>query len=177
MTLYYSIHPRRIWGKFMNQGYMEGNNEYGLYSEHYQWMMEQMSKRLPNYQGEYPVWLWTEIPEFYRFRFSDVARKKFVLLTIELDDKDVLLSDFEAWHVPLNSGSFDDDIILPRVYKYNRNVDMSDWEKIFDFDWLKTNFYENESEELCLQGTTGKIPVEKVVAVKYFTSKKLNLRI
>lgn len=168
MTKYYTIHPRRVWKKFKEQGYIIGNKEHSMFPEEYQWMIGEMAKRLPNYQGEYPVWLWTKIHPFYTYENSMVSRKKFVLLTIELDDKDVLLSDFDAWHIPLNNWTFSDDF----VHSNDRKTDRSDWDKIFDFDWLKKHFHEDESKELHLQGTTGRIPIDKVVAVKHFSSKK-----
>jgi len=172
MAKFYSIQPRRIWKKYLKLGYMEGSKENAMYPEQYKWMVKQMTKRLPNYKGEYPIWLWVDFPVMYRFTNSIVSRKKFVLLTIELNHEDVLLSDFDAWHIPLNDGVFNEDTNLLSSYKYNENEDMSDWENIFNFDWLKENFYENNDEILTLQGTTGRIPIDKVVDIKYFTTKK-----
>lgn len=173
MTKYYTIHPRRLWKKFLKQGYIVGDMEYAMYPKQYKWMMEQMINRLPNYQGECPIWLWTEHPPFYRYGYAMTSRKKYVLLTVELNDGDVLLSDFDAWHIPLNNGTFNDDGVQSYSdFKSQRNSNYSDWEKIFDFEWLKKHFHENESVLMNLQGTTGKIAIENVVAVKHFTTKK-----
>lgn len=162
MAIYYTIHTRRTWKKFQKQGYIAGEKAYASFPMQYEWMMSEMKKRLPRYQGEFPVWLWTEIPPLYRFEQTNVRRKKFVLIAVEVEEEDVLFSDFDAWHIPLNHQTFQEG-----------QTECLDWDKVFDFAWLRTHFYENESEKITLQGTTGSIPLSKVVSVKHFTSKTL----
>lgn len=163
MATYYTIHSRRTWKNFLEQGFLEGHRDFAMFPKQYEWLMQETAIRLPNYNGVYPVWLWTEIPPEYRSSNSMVARKKYVLLTIELEEKDVLLSDFEAWHIPLNDHEFEVE---------NEVSNPPNWDKVFDFDWLRKNFYEDEDAKIVLQGTTGRISTQHVVKVKNFTTKK-----
>src|SRR5690242_18674787 len=72
----------------------------------YQWMCQQMAKRLPNYQGNYPWWAWIRwvpgkpMPDL---RSWDVELNYFppeesvVRLELLVPDEEVLCSDFESW--------------------------------------------------------------------------------
>lgn len=153
---FYTVQKRSVWNKWEKQGFLKASErEDELFEGAYKWMREQMSSRLLNYKGEPLIWLWTEKPQWYR-NWSDIPRKKFVLLTLELNEGEVVFSDFDAWHIILNDLEFDDG---------------ERWERVFDLEWLKKNFLE-EHEKQTLQATTGIIDISKVIDVKYFTNKK-----
>ena len=64
--------------------------------------MQQMKQRLPNYRGEYPVWIWIKKPDM-RHSGHFEGGTKCVRLTLEIDPKNVLGSDFDDWHCVLNN--------------------------------------------------------------------------
>ena len=75
----------------------------------YRWMAAQMAKRMgPPPEGvEFPVWAWHTMNGKHRrpdMRWSEFHDEKrpFVLMEVEILDKDVLLSDEELWHFVLN---------------------------------------------------------------------------
>ena len=154
---FYTVQKRCTWNRWKKQGYLEAYNfNFDEFFEiPYKWMMEQMEKHLPNYKGEIPIWLWVDKPEWYR-KWSSIPRKKFVLLTIEVDEKDVLLSNFHAWHIPLSGDLFDND---------------EPWERVFDIEWCKSNDFEVEGKGPVFQGVTGRIDLDKVQDVKFFTAR------
>ena len=83
----------------------------------YSWLVSQMKKRIgPPPEGvSFPVWAWYQWREDRKKPDLRWERwhcgfngEKFYRLEIEIPDEQVLLSDFEAWHVPLNNGLFTD---------------------------------------------------------------------
>ena len=67
----------------------------------YDWMREQMARRIPGYGGHYPWWGWVNRPDLRRSGHLPPGTKG-VRLELEVPDAEVLLSDFDAWHCVLN---------------------------------------------------------------------------
>ena len=71
----------------------------------YHWLVKQMDSRGIEhpYGLELPIWAWYKTdwenkkPDLEQEDFSD-KRENLVCIELEIDDKDVLLSDFYAWH-------------------------------------------------------------------------------
>lgn len=77
----------------------------------YNWMREQMIARgiTPNQLDPnlYPIWAWRDHVVAYRYWALHKRRSKFwrennVFLEIDIPDNQVLLSDYEIWHIVLN---------------------------------------------------------------------------
>ena len=119
-----------------------------------------MKLRLVRYDGAAPIWLWDEVPEGYK-TWSNDSRKKYVLLTLELDEADVLASDYNGWHWVLN------------YYMNSTEPVQEDWpyEKVFDLPFLYEQIYDEGSQQV-VQYTTGRIEMSAVRKVKYFTGRK-----
>ena len=62
-------------------------------------MVQQMGKRIDNYNNELPVLLWLDIANIC---FNELLDGEWVLLEVELSEDQVLLSNFEAWNFILN---------------------------------------------------------------------------
>lgn len=75
--------------------------EWPEFLEAYGWMMEQMVKRLPDFSGYYPIWAWPKRPDLRSYG-QDFSQGSHVLLTLEVPEDRVLLSDFNGWHFILN---------------------------------------------------------------------------
>ena len=85
----------------------------GMFPEQYDWLVSQMRKRIgPPPEGvSYPVWAWYQWqkdrrkPDLRAQRWNCTPRgAKFFRLEIDIPDEQVLLSDFDEWHGPLNDG-------------------------------------------------------------------------
>lgn len=80
----------------------------------YYWLVKQMDSRGIEhpYGLELPIWAWYKTdwenkkPDLEQEDFSD-SREDLVCIELEIDDKDVLLSDFYAWHYVLNDSFLD----------------------------------------------------------------------
>ncbi|KNY25486.1 DUF3841 domain-containing protein [Pseudobacteroides cellulosolvens] len=162
MGIYYSIQDLNAWTEAQHRGYLIGNEKY-VWEEFlrpYHWMMSQMLKRIPEYNEEYPIWLWPEKPDLRRSGHMERG-KKAILIEVELPDSKVLLSDFQAWHCVLNDYpilDYDDEII---------DMELS-WERIFDLEYLRKH---PDWGMLDIQGVTGKIYLNQVKSVREFTCK------
>ncbi len=169
MATYWTIQMMDKWDEVQSLGYLIGDEKYiwGDFIEPYHWMMGQMKKRLPNYTGEYPIWLWTNRPDLRRSAHLERGEKG-VLLKVELDEQDVLLSEFQAWHFVLNRTYFElegdeDELVIEKDEIENS------WEMIFELDVLKQ--HPNWGPTFHLQGVTGKIPIDKIKLVRDFIAR------
>jgi hypothetical protein len=89
-----------------------------------------------------------------------------VLLTVDVPEHAVLLSDFDYWHVVLNDG----DLIFPdsETAVYSEKEKQKSWEKIFDIE----HCYDGEIDEYpTTQATLWEIRQEWVQKVEYFISR------
>ncbi|MEG0472091.1 MAG: DUF3841 domain-containing protein [Solibacillus sp.] len=169
MATYWTIQTMGKWEEVKRLGYLTGDRQFVWeeFVEPYKWMMTQMEKRIPNYEGEYPIWVWPERPDLRRS--AHLAKgEQGVLLKVELDPEDVLLSEFQAWHIVLNhhyldlSGEADD-----REYAFDEM--RKSWELIFEIETLKRS--EGWGGTPHLQGVTGKIMASQVKHVKTFIAR------
>lgn len=162
MGTYYTIQTDDAWREAQNKGYLIGKREY-VYDDWlkpYLWMISQMAKRVKEYNGEYPIWLWTTRPDLRRSAHLERGTKG-VLLEMIIPEERVLLSDFQAWHLVLMD--------IPILSYEEENIDKEkSWERIFDFDYLM-----NDSEwgSIDLQGVTGKVSIDEIKLIKEFIAK------
>ncbi|MGE7021663.1 DUF3841 domain-containing protein [Solibacillus cecembensis] len=169
MATYWTIQVMEKWKDVQNVGYLSGSAEYiwEEFVEPYEWMMMQMKNRLPNYAGEYPIWLWTERPDLRRS--GHLAKgEKGVLLKVELDERDVLLSEFQAWHIVFYNAYLDLDV-NEDDHDYSLDEIHKSWELIFEIEMLKRS--EGWGGTLHLQGVTGKVMANQMKLVKTFIAR------
>jgi hypothetical protein len=162
MCIYYTIQDINAWIEAQNRGYLVGNKDYVCedFIRPYQWMMNQMQKRIPDYNGESPLWLWPDKQDLRRMGYNERGTKA-VYLEIEIPENQILLSDFQAWHFVLNDCpllDYEDEIIDKEL----------SWERIFDSEYLQQH---PDWVSLDLQGVTGKIYLNQVKSVREFTCK------
>lgn len=171
MTKYWILQPEDYWSTCKVRGYIEGHKEHLMYPEEYKWMMEQMRSRLPNYKGEYPVWVWVKKPDLRQTHFEKGER--FVRLTVELNDNDVLVSDFEDWHMVLNNGFLSFSEEEDNAYEEGKLAMTKEesWNRIFDLETQGDQDWNGE-RGVWLQGTTGRIELSSVTKVEHFISKR-----
>ncbi|HLV98148.1 MAG TPA: DUF3841 domain-containing protein [Ktedonobacterales bacterium] len=166
----------------------------------YDWMVEQMERRLgPRPKpGAYPLWAW--------YQWDGAARRKSglrraahvpgktraVRIEFEIAEDQILLSDFQAWHVPLNYGhlalneaeyeAFEAEL-AQRGLAWEPGQHLADpayharilksWERIFDIDqvdpdgwWTCTTLAEKD-----IQGTFWSLSLAQVRKVTPFIGR------
>lgn len=113
----------------------------------YEWISKQMRKRVGNPPKgvKYPVWAWYSVDG--RNKRPDMRKsymrvfEKSVLLEIEIPDVEVLLTNYDSWHIILNNGI---------------NYKANDMENISDEQWdieveKEEEYYKSLSDEEKIQ--------------------------
>lgn len=83
----------------------------------YDWIISVLAEKSPRPYGCIePVWCWYRIdgidnkkPDMRRERWVDGEPRDVDRINLDIDESRVLLSDFDLWHIPLNSGYFGTD--------------------------------------------------------------------
>lgn len=124
----------------------------------YKWLVHQMDlKGIEHPYGlKFPIWAWHtldwkhEKPDLDEEMYGTPG-EEMVCIEFEIDDKDVLLSDFDAWHYVLNNSFFDSshneeewelqhkwfDSLAPKL---RDRVMKESWQSIFDVTPYKTDW-------------------------------------
>ena len=163
------------------------------YRDMYDWMANEMRKRIgnpPNPEVRYPIWAWYQYHSRKKPKppispnVLDSDQEVGVMLEIEIPDDEVLLSDFDLWHVPLNGHPISDDMKLMHRFKAFRatlggSCDFEDypedlkhdimitWSAVFDLrtklrQWMAKAMW-NRSIQACFW----ELKLEQVVKVCY----------
>jgi hypothetical protein len=124
----------------------------------YDWMRAQMKRRIPGYSGRYPWWGWQSPRPDLRQSGHLPRGIGGVCLELELDPAEMLLSDFDAWHVVLNrsylalseaedeawyqrfEASVPDRWAWPLPEPWHSAI-LTSWERIFDLEALAASDY------------------------------------
>lgn len=185
---------------------LAANEEYvfekEFYAPVYAWLYNQMVNRIgePPQGIKYPIWAWFQWegkrskPDMRRSGHSKPG-EKVVRLTIEVNEKDVLLADFDLYHYPLNywyiplnedddrkaeekcpALSFEQSIrrefILqpskdPRFYE----MMTKSWERIFDLSLEDDGWLFNKMDKKSIQATMWQIKREQILDVEEFIAR------
>lgn len=174
----WTIQNAIAYEKMLQTGALRADSNYisdELFRDSYLWMAEQMKKRVgPPPEGvTFPVWAWYQWegsrkrPDM-RTHGRNWAEKgtPIVLLTIDVPEKFVLLSDFDYWHCVLNNIEiifpFDENAI------YSEEEKKKSWENIFD---IECSFDDEINPILSTQATIWEVKSEWVKKVEHFKSR------
>ncbi|OAB34029.1 DUF3841 domain-containing protein [Paenibacillus glacialis] len=171
MGIYWSLQTEEVWDQAKELGFLIGQEEYAMYPNEYLWMIDQMKKRIDGYEGEHPIWLWIKKPDM-RSTSHFPSHTNCVRLTFELNNKHVLVSDFESWHMVLNDSFYaNNEKEYDDFHSGLLNITKEEsWKRIFDLSRLRDVEWDGKGD--WLQGVTGKIDICKVNKVEYFVSRK-----
>jgi hypothetical protein len=164
---YWSIQTYEGWIAAQQKGMLVGDPAFIWedFIKPYEWLMNQMVDKLPNYKGEYPVWMYPEKPDLRKCGFRNFSTKgtKAVLLRLEVDSSDVLVSDYMTWHSVLNNTELEacDDEVIDKELS---------WQRIFDFEFLK-ELHEGDEKYIVPQCTTGAVSLEKIKHIKTYITR------
>ncbi len=184
----WTIQKESVWKKLNKDGYLIGKRDCIFDDEWidcYEWMMDQMKKRIgnPQIKNSFPIWAW------YQFEGSKPdlrssghlpRKEKGVRIEFECHEDEVLLSDFELWHYVLNywylpSSIADDKRFENELEKkglsffetkplpdleYHQKIQKS-WERIFDIDWDDPHFT-HPKDKKSIQATLWQLKIDQV---------------
>lgn len=187
MTLW-TIQPEEVYKNIMEKGvYRCDYNKSGMkyWQQQYDWLVLQMMKRIGEKPlgVEYPVWAWYQWtekrkkPDLRNERWGNGWKgERFVLMEIEIPDKDVLLSDFDAWSIILNNGLLsnseaENNALEAEYYKLSeidqKKMKSINWEGVFDLTKVN-NEWMRKGESI--QATFWELRKEQIRNVKIFTA-------
>lgn len=143
----------------------------------YDFMAEEMRKRVPGYPGGYPLWFWTKRPDLRKSGHLPKCTIA-VLLEVEVNEDMVLYSNFHQWNMVLNG-------IGTQFYtdpdysdsKYSLEERMATWSYVFDNPTIKELLVnsgmasDDIDSDLELQATTGPLPIDVVVKETLFVAR------
>lgn len=173
----YTVQRLEAYKQLREKGFLEGQEDFVWkeFLDPYNWMKQQMMKRMPGYMGEnYPIWLWRRrVSRYEKALFPTGTRG--VILTLEIPNDIILWSDFESWHFVLSNTPITDSEEEWEEYLRNEQTYpvVETWEKIFDFEYLRHGDKEwhGEFDEEWIQGVTPRITTEQVKKVTRFMAK------
>jgi len=169
MGIYWTIQTIEKWAEVKKIGYLIGVREYiwPEFIEPYHWMMQQMVEKLPNYQGEYPVWVWKDRPDLRRIGHLEKGVRG-VLLKIDIEDERVLLSDFQAWYFVLVGDYCNIEAKEDFELNLSQQSIQESWKTIFNLKYLAEH---PDWGECTVQGVTGKVMLNEIILEKEFLAR------
>ena len=202
--LLWTIQDYTAYQDLLINGTLTANEDYidVDFKRSYDWLAGQMQKRgliLPN-EVKYPMWAWYQWKGKRKkrdMRESGYAQRgtKIVRLEIEIDDEDVLLSDFDLWHYVLNNWYLpineQEDAEFEKQYtdlgvKYGDWQDSSkqsdalmlirlrienSWERIFDLSIEDNGWLFGLNSEKSIQATFWQLKIEQVRNADMFIAR------
>ena len=122
----------------------------------------------------YPMWAWYQWEgkrkkRDMRLRGYAERGSELVQMTIEINDSDVLLSDFDLFHYVLNhwylpESENDED-------KTDENIIEKSWDRIFDLEKEDDGYVYGLNLHKSIQATFWKLKLEQVIKAEVFTAK------
>ncbi len=197
----WTIQNYEVWEELQKTGKFCPKLDYveDIFIPSYKWLIEQMEMRLKNkpLNAETPLWAWYQWnnekkkkPDL-RYKRHLPYGSKGILLTCDIADDQVLLSDFHLWHyvlnywyLPLNKDDaelFEKDLInqgltpnmkpIPEKVYHKRIVES--WERIFDLALEDNEGYSTEKskKDKSIQATFWELDINQVKDIKIFVAK------
>ncbi len=175
----WTIQHRTAYDKLMKTGFLRADENH-LFCEDdlrfaYDWMAEEMKKRIGNPPDkiQYPVWLWYQWegcrkrPDMRSFGRRWAAKgTPITLITAEIPDHKVLLSDFDMWHIVLNNAYL---ALTEEEDEHPVLTKEKSWERIFDFSI--DNEYWNLKGSRSIQATVWEVVKEQVCKAEHFIAR------
>lgn len=186
----WTIQTIHAWEKLKSTSILFANHQTvdKFFLDQYQWMANEMGRRIgPGpFKNALPIWAWYQWrdarkkrPDLRSGAFAP-RRQTSVLIELEIEEHQVLLSDFELWHYVLNywylpSSLSDGDVFEKRLehegvsfykmkpvpdFKAHREIQKS-WEQIFDLDWKQKDISKPKQEK-SIQACVWELRLENV---------------
>ena len=187
----WTIQPKTILKEINNKGIfycnekLAKNIEDGSFKPAYDWLVNQMEKRLLNSKKpnnvNYPIWSWylwngeNCNPSSF---LEEEEKEKYVCIELDIPEEHVLLSDFGEWHAVLNDFYLDNSM---NEEEWNKEMEYYDnlpfekkekikrksWENIFIIEKVKNEWRE---KGYYVQATFWLLKKEWIKEISYFTN-------
>jgi hypothetical protein len=144
-----------------------------MFKEAYTFINEEMKRRMPSYAGPYPMWAWAERPDLRseRHNFYD----KSLLITADVPDERILLSDFGLYHVCLGGWYLsltekeDDEVSMLGELKPTNEQIKESWKRMFEINRKRSKeeirwIGKSDKIQCCIDG----IFMSEIVDIKRF---------
>ena len=106
----YTVQHVDVWKTLKSKGAYkaDGRRIMGQYFRPaYSWITAEAKKRISNFNCTVPIWFWVKKPDLRSYRFEyhiDFPQKTpHVLLTVDVDENNMIFTNFDDWHIVLNS--------------------------------------------------------------------------
>jgi Domain of unknown function (DUF3841) len=179
------IAKREVWEKLQRDKDLLYDPDYlpAHLQPFYEWMCQQMVKRLPDSQGHYPWWAWVRwtteksMPDL-RSRDNDLnyfpPEEPVVRLELFVPDQQVLRSDFGSWcsvlfneYVAKTEAEAEQWEHLAPLHRTKERLEQS-WEAIFDLDETHWNLARRNFNPVRIQGVFEHLRLEYVRGITHF---------
>ena len=153
----WTIQPKKVLEIILSKGSFscdENNKKFqNDFKSSYDWLVSKMDSRGIYHPEElsYPIWAWyrydgkNELPNILEDEDYFSKEEKYVWIELEVPIKEVLLSDYNAWHYVLNKWYLDDSKNEEEWTKIQEEYDakpfderetlmIKSWDKIFNID-------------------------------------------
>lgn len=190
----WTIQPPHVWHTLREQGTLLVDPNHAEFAEHiddyraaYDWMRQQMARRIPGYAGHYPWWAYEHFLDlrFYRWHTRPYG-KRLIRLELAVPREQVLLSTYGEWHCVLNRGYLPASLVWE---DYERELDtweeeaarhgvnvhghapfVEPWETQLQASWERVFEVEERRPKQTIQATFERLELGDVVKVTEFTS-------
>ena len=164
----------------------EKSEYYNDFHDAYLWIAVEMDKRNITHPDGLKLPLWAWHTRDWKHKKPDLRTtglgtpgKSYACIEFEINDKDVLLSDYGSWHYVLNHIWFDNsyseddwnkkqewfDSLNP---KEKENVIVKSWQNIFNVAKKKNDWFTNGRY---VQATFWELQKDMITNIRYFESK------
>lgn len=202
----WTIQHYQAYKNFLENGILTAHGNYLSCEDDLRFAYDWMAKKMKHSglasptEVYYPVWAWYQWEGKRKRR--DMREKgyakpgeKIVQLTIEVDNKDILLSDFDLFHYVLNYwylpadekdqeqfekeyidlgfgwNDLKDFSIETQAMKDIRTKIEKSWDHIFDLEREDKNLIYGSNSEKSIQATFWELKLEQVIKAEVFTAK------
>lgn len=149
----------------------------GEYRRAYDWMAMQLRRRIgpPPEGARYPLWAWYQWEGARKrrdLRCSGYAPRgtPMVQLTFEIGEAEVLLSDFDAWHLVLAGDYLADSELDWENFRGGEAETAASWERIFDLD-RHTPGWDTPPQERSIQAVFWELRWSQIRKTEHFIAK------
>lgn len=183
--LLWTIQHETVYKALLKSGFFVPDGTHGFMKEDFQhaydWLCEQMRLRISHTleNAKYPVWAWYQWEGVRKRPDMRTSHKvlspsgtPIVLLTLEVPDEEVLLSDFDMWHSTLGNHYLalteeEDNAIGENATAQQKH---KSWEHIFNLD-IDSDYCTYPINQKSIQATFWVLKKEYVKKVEFFISK------
>lgn len=182
----WTCQPVAVWKTVERDGVFHCDSTLSIdgndWPDSYDWLARQMRRRIGPPKGvRWPIWAWEKKPDL-RTWIGRNRREPFVRLTLEIPDIDVLLFDYDDWHVVLWHACLSRTEAECREFE-RREKELGEegvraereasWERIFDLDSVRDAWQGGGGRDtLRVQATFWELRREQVRRVERFAGQR-----